>query len=195
MEFGSKTMQVRLALSAVERGLDLNVKLMVARRPDEPMAHVVMRVLGYCIFYRAEVSQPLQFAPGPVDRDSPDLWAHDLVGSPIEWIVCGNPDLDDLRHVLKHQRQAVVRVLFGSGPEREAFFEGIRSTRRRIQGIELVDFREISAELVDRLAECSLERQRWAVTVVEDHLYVDAEGVTSDSEISRPRYLEAQGDS
>jgi uncharacterized protein YaeQ len=188
--FGSTTMQVRLALSAIDRGLDLNLKLMVARRPDEPMAHVVMRVLGFCIFYRSELNPPLKFAPSPADRDCPDLWAHDLIGRPIEWIVCGKPDVEELRHVLKHQRQAAVRVLFGAEPEREAFFHELGSLRKHVVGLESVDFRQVDSNLVDRLAACEQERQGWAVTLVEDHLYVDAEGVPSDSEVARIKYID-----
>lgn len=188
-------MQVRLALSVSERGLDLNAKLMVARRSDEPMTHVVMRVLGYCLFYRADLNPPLQFAPGPCDRDCPDLWAHDLVGRPIEWIICGQPDIDELRHVLKHQRQATVRVLFGSQTGRENFLREVRSPRHRIAGLEAVDFREIDEQLVERLAACDLERQRWAVTLVGDHVYVEAEGVAADSEIKTIRYREESGGS
>ncbi|MES1172187.1 MAG: YaeQ family protein [Bacteroidota bacterium] len=186
-------MQIRLALSAVDRGLDLNLKLILARRPDEPTGHVVLRVLAYCLFYREDLGGGLRFAPGPADRDSPDLWVHDLVGQPIEWIVCGDPDVDELRHVLKHQRQAKVRVLFGSERVREAFFQRVRSSRHRVPGIETVDFCEVSAELVGRLMECELERQRWAVTLVEDHLYVDVGGIAADSEVTRPSFVEERG--
>ena len=59
-----------------------------------------------------------------------------------------------------------------------------------LAGLEAVDFWEISAELVDRLAASELERQRWAVTLVEDHLYVDADGVAADCEVSKVRYIE-----
>lgn len=192
--YGSTAIQIRLALSAVDRGLDLNQKLIVARRSDEPMAHVVLRLLAYCLFYRDDLSQGLRFAPGPADRDRPDLWTHDLAGRPVEWIVCGDPDAEELRHVLKHQRQAAVRVLFGSEQGPDTFFHHVRSLRRRVPGLESVDFRQISAELVDRLAEREQERQRWAVTLVEDHLYVDADGIAADSEVTRPRFVEEQGD-
>jgi uncharacterized protein YaeQ len=190
--YRSSAMQFRLAFSAVDRGLDLNLKLMVARRSDETMAHVVLRVLGYCLFYRNDPTQELRFAIGPADRDSPDLWAHDLVGRPVDWIVCGEPDAEELRHVLKHQRQATVRVLFGSEQQRDAFFHHVRSLRRRVLGLEAVDFREISADLVERLAAHELERQRWSVTLVEDHLYVEADGVAADCEVGRPK-LHANG--
>ncbi len=191
--YGSTAIQIRLSLSAVDRGLELNQKLIVPRRSDEPMAHVVLRLLAYCLFYREDVSQGLRFAPGPADRDSPDLWSHDLLGDPIEWIVCGDPDAEEMRHVLKHQRQAVVRVLFGSEQGQEMFFHEVRSLRRRVLGLNAVDFRQVSPDLVERLAQCELERQRWAVTIVEDHVYVDAEGVTADSEVVRSRFVEEEG--
>lgn len=190
--YGSKATQFRLALSAVDRGLDVNLKLIVSRRPDEPMSHVVLRVLAYCLFYRDDANQPLRFATGPADRDSPDLWAHDLVGRPMEWIVCGEPDAEELRHVLKHQRQATVRVLFGSEEQRAAFSHHLRSLRRRVVGIHTVDFRQVSADLVERLAEHDLERQRWLVTLVEDHLYVEADGVAADCEVRRSKVAEGR---
>ena len=179
-------MQIRLALSAFDRGLDLNLKLMVARRVDEPMEHVVLRILAYCLFTRNDPTSALHFAPGPADRDAPDLWAHDLVGRPVEWIVCGPVDADELRHVLQHQRQATVRVLFGSEEEHQQFAHDVRSLRRRVSGLESVDFRQVDRALVGLLAQCALARQRWAVTLVEDHLYVDAEGVSVDSDVIRP---------
>jgi uncharacterized protein YaeQ len=184
--YASTAMQIRLALSVVDRGLDVSEKLTVARRADEPMSHVVLRILAHCLFYRDDPPQCLQFALGPADRDGPDLWAHDLVGSPIEWIVCGEPDAEELAHVLRHQRQAAVRVLFGSGNERESFFHHIRSLRRRVMGLAEVDFREVDATLVETLAAREEERQRWAVTLVEDHLYVEADGVSADAEVLRP---------
>lgn len=183
--FGSTTLQVRLALSVVDRAIDVNVKLMVARRADEPMTHVVLRLLAYCLFYRPDPTQPLRFATGPADRDCPDIWAHDLLGQPLEWIICGQPDVDELRHVLKHQRQARIKVLFGSAADRAQFFHDVRSLRRRMLGLEAVEFLQIDAATVERLAASHIERQRWAVTLVEDHLYVDADGVAADSQIIR----------
>jgi uncharacterized protein YaeQ len=185
--YASTAMQIRLALSVVDRGLEINEKLVVARRAGEPMSHVVLRILAYCLFYRDDRPQCLQFALGPADRDGPDLWAHDLVGRPIEWIVCGELDAEELAHVLRHQRQALVRVLFGSDVERDGFFHRIRSLRRHVMGLEAVDFRQVSAEMVERLAAREEERQRWTVTLVEDHLYVDADGVAADSEVLRAR--------
>src|SRR4051812_32040182 len=115
-------MQFRLSLSAVDRGLDLNTKLVLARRADETMEHVVLRLLAYCLYEREADGGGLAFALGPADRDGPDLWAHDLAGRPVEWIVCGQADGAELRHVLQHRRDTQVRVLLGGETEREELF-------------------------------------------------------------------------
>ena len=187
--YGATTMQFRLSLSALDRGLELNQKLILARRSDEPVSHVVLRLIAYCLFYREGVGDGLGFAPGPADRDSPDLWAHNLIAEPVEWIICGEVDAEELRHVLQHRRQTQVRVLFGADAEVAAFNHAAGALKKRWLGLATVDFRQVDEAMVELLAEAAMERQRWVVTVIEDHIYVDAEGVTADSAITRPAIL------
>jgi len=184
--YGARTLQFRLSLAIVERGVELTQKVILARRVDEPVTHVVLRLLAYCLFYRGEGAASLRFTPGPADRDGPDLCAENLIGQPVEWIVCGHIEADDLRHVLQHQRQAKVRVLFGAEADVVELNRALGALRKRVPGLAAVDFRQVSEELVDRLAGAAMERQRWTVTLLEDHIYVDAEGVTGDSAIWRP---------
>ena len=184
--YGARTLQFRLTLAIVERGVELTQKVIVARRVDEPVTHVVLRLLAYCLFYRGEGDASLRFAPGPADRDGPDLCAENLIGQPVEWIVCGHVEADDLRHVLQHQSQAKVRVLFGAEADVVELNRALGALRKRVLGLGAVDFRQVSEELVDALAGVAMERQRWTVTLLEDHIYVDAEGVTGDSAIWRP---------
>jgi uncharacterized protein YaeQ len=170
-------------LSAVERGIDLNTKLVVPRREDESMEHVVLRVLAYCLFCHDERGGGLRLAPGPADRDGPDLWSHHPEGRPDEWIICGDPDVEDLRYVMQHQRQARIHIVLGSPDERKRLSTGLHSFRRTLPGLQAVDVREIDRALVEALAREERERQRWLVTVVENHLYVDADGATADGEV------------
>jgi uncharacterized protein YaeQ len=170
-------------LSAIDRGIDLNTKLVVPRREDESMEHVVLRVLAYCLFCHDERGGGLRLAPGPADRDGPDLWSHHPEGRPDEWIICGDPDIEDLRYVMQHQRQAKIRILLGSPEERERLFAGLHSFRRTLPGLEAVDVREVDQALVQALVGNDQERQRWVVTMVEDHIYIDADAVTADGEV------------
>lgn len=171
-------------LSAVDRGLELSTKLVVPRREDETMTHVVLRVLAYCLFCGDEGEGALRLAPGPADRDGPDLWAHDLTGRPREWIICGAPAIEDLRHVMQHRRQAKVRIVVGSAEERERFLAGLHTFRRTLPGLEAVDLREVDEALVMALARHEDERQRWTVTVIDGHVYVDADGAPVDGEVA-----------
>ena len=180
---GSRTLQFRLTVSAVERGVELATKLVVPRREDETMERVVLRVLAYCLYCRDGHAGALKMAPGPADRDGPDLWSHHPEGRPDDWIICGAPDIEDLRYVLQHQRQAHIRVLLGSAEERDHLFAGLRAFRRTLPGLETVDVREIDHRLLATLARDDRERQRWMVTVVENHVYVDADGAAADGEV------------
>jgi len=179
---GPRTLQFRLTVSAVERGVDVAKKLVVPRREDETMEHVVLRVLAYCLYCR-DGHDGLRLAPGPADRDGPDLWSHLPGGRPDDWIICGAPDIEDLRYVLQHQRQAHIRVVLGSPEERAHLFAGLRGFRRTLPGLETVDVREFDQQLVATLARDDRERQRWMVTLVEDHVYVDADGTAADGEV------------
>jgi uncharacterized protein YaeQ len=185
MSAGARTLQVRLVVSAVDRGLEVNTKLVVPRRDDEGMTHVVLRVLAFCLFCGEHGrSGELRLAPGPADRDGPDLWSHDLAGRPVEWIICGAPDLEELRYVLQHQRQAQIRILLGSDEERERLLAGIHAFRRPLERLRSVDVRQVDARLLEALAQRDEERQRWLVTVVEGHVYVEHDGQGADGEVT-----------
>jgi len=147
------------------------------------MEHVMLRVLAYCLYCRDDREGGLRVAPGPADRDGPDLWSHGLDGRPEEWIICGAPDIEELRYVLQHQRQAHIRIVLGSPEERAHLFAGLRAFRRTLPGLELVEVREVDHALVAALAGDDRERQRWMVTMVDTHLYVDADGAAADGEV------------
>ena len=183
MPAGPRTLQFRLVISAVERGVELATKLVVPRREDETMEHVVLRVLAYCLYCRDEAGGGLRLAPGPADRDGPDLWSHHPEGRPAEWIICGDPQIEDLRYVMQHQRQARICVVLGAPDERARLLAGLHAFRRTLPGLESVDIREIDQALVAALARDDRERQRWLVTVVDNHVYVDADGATADGEV------------
>lgn len=185
MAGGATTLQFRLVLSAVDRHVDLSTKLVVPRREDETMSQVVLRVLAFCLYYRAHQPEGggLRFAPGPADRDGPDLWAHDFGGRPTEWIICGAPDVEELRYVFQHQRQAKIRILVTSSEERDRFLSALRTFRRTLPGLAGVDLRQVDETLLQTLGARDEERQRWMVTVVDGHVYVDADGLTADGEV------------
>jgi hypothetical protein len=57
--------------------------------------------------------------------------------------------------------------------------------KKRPPGMEKLALWTIDREVAVRLAARPELRQRWAVTVVADHIYVDADGVKVDSPLTR----------
>ena len=85
--------------------------------------------------------------------------------------------------MFQHQRQAKVRILVTSSEERERFLAAVRTFRRTLPGLSGVDLRQVDETLLQTLGARDEERQRWMVTVVDGHVYVDADGLTADGEV------------
>ena len=171
----------RIALSHVDRGIDRVQSIIVERHRAETMEHLILRVLAWCLFH----DDGLRFGPGVLARGAADLWAHDAAEKPTLWVECGDADADALRKMIQHNRGVVVQVLFSDRQRRDQFLIEIAELKRRPIELETMGIWMVDPELVAALAAGEPRRQRWAVTVVGDHLYVEADGVTTDCALER----------
>jgi uncharacterized protein YaeQ len=178
MALPSSRVEYRIALSQVDRGHDVTETVIAALHPSETLEHLTLRVLAWCLLYEPG----LGFGPGLSTPGTPDLWAHDLTGRLTTWIECGTARAEDLRKALSHHAGAKVACVF-AGPRRreELVAEAASVSHRRFGEVELWT---VDPALVSALAR-DATRHRWAVTVVGDHLYVDADGVTVDGPVER----------
>jgi uncharacterized protein YaeQ len=174
-------LQFRIALSHVDRAIDRVRNVIVDRHRDESDRHLVLRVLAWCLFY----DDDLRFGPGLAARDGADLWAQDPAGRPTIWVACGSADAEGLRKLIQHNRGVAVHTLFDDVERRDDFLRQIAELKRRPPELDAVGIWMVAPELVSALAERDERRQRWAVTVVGDHLYVENDGLTVDSELER----------
>jgi uncharacterized protein YaeQ len=171
----------RIALSHVDRGIDRVRGVIVERHRAETAEHVILRVLAWCIFYDDE----LRFGPGLAARGAADLWAHDATGRPTIWVECGVAHADALRKEAQHSRGMAIHVLFCDLDRRAALVQELAELKRRPPEIEAMGIWSVDAELVARLAASDDRRQRWSVTVVGDHIYVESDGASVDCELAR----------
>jgi len=174
-------LQFRIALSHVNREIDRVRNVIVERDRLETAEHLILRVLAYCIFFDDE----LRFGAGLAARGAADLWARDATGKPTIWIDCGVADADELRKMIQHNRGVAVHVLFSEAERRDAFLEQMAELRRHPPELEAIGIWTVDPELVGALAARDELRQRWAVTIVEDHLYVEVDGRTVDCALER----------
>jgi uncharacterized protein YaeQ len=174
-------LQLRVALAHVDRGLELVSKLIVDRDPETPPEHVILRVLAWCLFHESG----LRLADGPPRRDVPDLSLLSQDLKAVTWIACGAADAEQIRRVVAHNRGVRVQALFDEDAPRERFLRQIAGMKKRPPGFDDLGIWTIEREAVARLAERPELRQRWAVTIVGDHVYVDSDGVEADSPVTR----------
>jgi uncharacterized protein YaeQ len=172
-------LQFRIALSHVDRGIDRVQNVIVERHRLETREHLILRVLAWCLFYDDE----LRFGPGLSARNAADLWARDSTGRTTVWVECGAADADALRKVVLHNRGVAIHVLFGDPEGSAELLRQIGDLKRRPPELDSIGIWGVDPELVARLATSDHQRQRWSVTVVGDHLYVESDGVTFDSEL------------
>ncbi|HVU50565.1 MAG TPA: YaeQ family protein [Polyangia bacterium] len=174
-------LQLRVSLAHVDRGLELVSKLIVDRDPETPPEHVILRALAWCLFHQ----DGLRLADGPPRRDVPDLAIVSAELKAVTWIACGAADAEEIRRVVAHNRGVRVETLFDAPAPLERFLHQLGGVKKRPPGFEELGIASIERDAVTRLAAREELRQRWAVTIVADHIYVDSDGVKAESPVSR----------
>jgi uncharacterized protein YaeQ len=105
--------------------------------------------------------------------EAADLWAHDLTGGLTTWIECGSADPDKLKKVMQHHPGVAVHALFSDGRRRDELVAAVAGWKRPPTSLTIWT---VDAQLVAALALRDERRQKWAVTVVGDHFYLDVDG-------------------
>lgn len=173
-----------LRVADPERGVDVEVALKVARHPSETMDRLWVRVLAYAWKWREGIA----FGPGLCEPDAPDLLAPGPDGRPALLVRVGKPQPERIERDVSQHAGAAVAVLFDAPRRLEAFLaEAREGSRRRIAAADLA---ALDAPLVAALGRHDARRIRASITLVADHIYVEAGGETIDGPLHRsPRGL------
>lgn len=181
MALPSTRVEYRVALSHVDRGVEVTQTVIAALHPSETREHLALRVLAYCLLYQEGIA----FGPGLGDPEAADLWGRDRTGELTLWVECGAADAEKLRRVLQHHGQAAVHAVFSEPRRRQELVDQIAGLPRAPRGLARVTLWSVDPALCAALAARAERRQRWAVTIVGDHLYIDADGVSLDGAVER----------
>lgn len=167
----------RVSLSNVDGGVERDEEsINVARHPSETQAHVILRVLARCLWWR----EGLEFGPGLSTPDSPDLWAHDLTGRLTHWIECRFVDGERLKKVVNGSGGASGAILVDDARRAQEMVDEVAGWKRPPNlSICVVD-----RALVTALAEREQRQYKWRVTLVGDHFYIDADGQSLDGPLT-----------
>ncbi len=170
MALSPTRLEFRLQLSHVDRGLEREQALILARHPSETQDHAILRTLAWCLFWE----EGLELGPGLSTPEAADLWTRDATGQLVTWIECGAASGERVRKVLQHNRVAL-HVLFDDPARAETLVEELPAGRLP-RGAKPVAVWTVERAFVAALAEREDRRQKWAVTIVGDVFYVDADG-------------------
>jgi uncharacterized protein YaeQ len=181
MALASVRYEYRIALAHVDRARDWNQPVILARHPSETMAHLTLRVLAFCLLNE----ERLAFGPGLCDPDAADLLATDLTGRVTTWIECGAASAEKLRKVILHNAGVATHVVLHEARRAAELSAEIEAVGRLPRGAVPPTLWTVDAALVSALAANEERRQTWTVTVVGDHLYVEANGQTLDGAVVR----------
>ena len=183
MALSSTRIEYRIALSHVDRGIEMTDTVIAALHPSETAEHLTLRALSYCLLYQDRI----EFGPGLGDPEAADLWAHDLTGRLSLWVECGTASGDKLRKVVQHNSGAAVHAVFGSDRRRQDLLDEVAGWPRVPKGLGAIELWTVDAALLGALAARDQRRHRWTVTIVGDHFYIDADGENLDGAIGRGR--------
>ena len=168
-----------IALSHVDRGLDLKLSVRTARHPSETMERVWLRVLAYCLFHE----ERLAFGPGLGEPEAPDLLADDLTGRMTRWVRVGKADPAKVQRAANQNADAKVAVLFESPAKLEAFLAEARAAGlSRLGEVELL---AADPDLLAALGALDGRRAKLSLTLVGDHAYLDVGGTVCDGPLTR----------
>jgi uncharacterized protein YaeQ len=176
----AQRLEVRLALSNVDRVREVTETVYLALHPSETWTHATLRMLAWCLVNEERID----FGPGLSTPDSADLWTHDLTGRLVTWVECGTASADKLRKVQQHNPGVQVHVVLDNDRRARELADELAQTRLP-RAATPPSLWTVDAQLVAALASREERRQKWAVTVVGDHLYIDADGRALDGPVTR----------
>lgn len=145
-----------------DRGVYESLELRVARHPSESEAHLVTRVIAYCLEY----VEGIAFSKGVSTPDEPAITVRDLTGSLRAWIEVGSPDAGRLHRACK----ASPRVAVYTHKDPDQLLRNLAGERiHKREGLEIyaVD-RPLVAALCARLER----RMAFALSIADRELYV-----------------------
>ena len=170
----------RVTLSNVDRGINREEPVNLARHPSETQNHVILRMLAWCLFYR----EGLEFGPGLSAPDTPDLWARDLTGRVTSWIECRAVESDRLKKIVNGSGAAEIAFVLDDPRRAQALVAELAGWKRNPEHVSVW---LIEAPLVAALAAREDRQHKWQVTYVGDHFYIDANGESLNGAVTRLR--------
>lgn len=141
---------------STDRRRELPHKIVIGQRETETVAHVLLKLFGYVLFYDSH----LQIEPR-LDHDvipyQPDLLRVDYELRPVLWVECGECGLEKLDRLAVKVPEAAIWVMKRSASAAEQLVQrmtraGLRRDRYQVIGLDQAMFDEVEGLVQSRNA-------------------------------------------
>jgi uncharacterized protein YaeQ len=156
----------RVTVADLSRGVQGDGTLVPLHPREEPLERFFLRLLAWAWWWTPELRIASHHDP-----DEPSLYADDPSGRKSVWVAVDPADAEFLGHAVRHNRGAVIGACFSDRDALDRFL----ATTRGVKGLDAVEFITVDTELLHAMA-AALDERRYdvAITIVEDHLYLQA---------------------
>jgi uncharacterized protein YaeQ len=134
----------------------------VAQHPSETMAHLLTRVIAFCLCYEEGIA----FSQGLSTADEPAAWVKDVHGRISLWIDVGTPAAERLHKASK----ASSRVVVFTHRDPELLKRAARA--QSIHRVETIAVLALEESFLEALAAVTERNTRWTLVHTEGTLYV-----------------------
>ncbi len=174
-------------LSSDDRRRALPSKLIIGRKDNEGVREVVLKLLGFAIFFRDRLE-----IQGNLHNDNipfePDLVQLDYTLTPILWVECGECSVSKLNKLAVKVPEAEIWVLKASGSEAQQLLAAMEKEELRTHRYQLIGF---DPGMVEEI--CGLVKPRNALLLVNVEfeppaLQFDFNGLWFDSPFTHLRH-------
>ena len=164
-----------IQLSDVDRGVYEALALKVARHPSESAAHLLTRVLAYCL----EFAEGIGFSRGISAPDEPALSVRDLTGALKVWIDIGSPDAARLHKAGKAAPRVAVYT------HKDPALLRLQLAGERIHRAEALELYAIDRGLIAGLVQRLERRMQFDLSVTDRHLFISIGHETLSGDVAR----------
>jgi uncharacterized protein YaeQ len=166
-----------LSIALTDEGVYAQERTKIPKHPEEPLTHLIARVLAYCHAYR----EGLTFSPGFFDTKQPTLFTRSIIGETTFFAEVGDVDPEKVQKLLKKRPTPEARIYFSTDEQALAFAQGLKGSKEN--WIADISFFKVEQSLLDSIAAITTSSSSWDFTTAEGMLYLGIGDATFESPI------------
>ncbi|WP_313517572.1 YaeQ family protein [Pseudomonas sp.] len=164
MALQATTYKVEINLTDLDRSVYDTARFTVARHPSETEERLVVRLIGYLLWY----GELLSFGRGLSDVDEPALWEKSLDDRVLHWIEVGQPDAERITWCSRRTERFSLLAYGNLRVWQSKVLDGVR-------GLKNINVVAVPQEALEAVARDLPRSINWAVMISEGTLFITDE--------------------